>query len=313
MTVAALPLLVALALGQTGTEPYRRSRVDTGIANDPRAHCLWWGDPHVTFQQNQAGNPDVPDGRVPNEFDAFAAALDTWQAAANACSSLTLSEGPRVADREIGWVEGGPNENLIVYRMQFCGNPGNGGEPLVPASDPCWQDQTCQNKYDCFDQARATIAITTTTYDRRTGQIFDADVEGNGAFFLFTTVDSPPCPMGGPFTEQCVATDVQNTFTHELGHAFGLDHTDEEGSTMFRSAPAGETSKRVLDSGTRQFLCDVYPKNAPPKDCVISVAQSELGEAAGGCGCSEAGAPPLLIGLALWVLRGRRSRTGLRG
>ena len=77
---------------------------------------------------------------------------------------------------------------------------------------------------------------------------------------------------------------------------------------MNPSAPGGETSKRVLDPGTRQFLCDVYPVGAPPKDCVITVARNELGEqATGGCGCSFAGGPPLGLALAVLALwRGRR-------
>ena len=44
----------------------------------------------------------------------------------------------------------------------------------------------------------------------------------------------------------CVSIDVQNTITHEAGHTLGLDHSADPSATMAASAPAGETSKRVL-------------------------------------------------------------------
>ena len=301
--ISALTLVTLIAVGQSGSEPYVRSRVDTGIANDPQAHCLWWGANTITFQQDSAGNPDPPDD---SEFTAFSKSLATWQAASDQCGHLTLSEGPRVSDRRIGWVRNAPdNRNMIIYRMKFCQATQQGIESAnVPQNDPCWKEQSCQNKYDCFDQAQGTIAITTTTYDTKSGEIFDADIEGNGAFFLFTTVDSPPCPSTGPFSEDCIATDVQNTMTHELGHSLGLDHTNHPGSTMNPSAPSGEISKRVLDPGTQQFMCDAYPKNAAATDCVVQVASSKLGKVDGGC--SAAGGPTALMSLIGWALARRR-------
>jgi uncharacterized protein (TIGR03382 family) len=128
---------------------------------------------------------------------------------------------------------------------------------------------------------------------------------------VFTTVDSPPCvydkyaPDFG-FNQSCVATDVQNTLTHELGHAFGLDHTTYAGSTMNATAPAGETSKRSLDQGTSQFICDVYPKGAPARDCVISTVDQELGQKAG---CSATSAAPFGAFAVLgWALMRRRRK-----
>lgn len=292
---------VALALG-AGSDPYVRSRVDNGVLPDSEAHCLWWGVQTVTFHQNQDGNPDVPGD---NEFLATSRAIQSWNEAAEGCSHLRLLEGPRVAERDIGWdPDSSNNENLIVYRMTWCGDPN-----VVPTDDPCWDDLTCQNKYNCFDQARTTIAITTTTYDKKTGQIFDADIEGNGAFFLYTTVDSPPCERPD-FHPNCVATDVQNTMTHELGHALGLDHTTRPGSTMNPSAPSGETAKRIIDPDTRSFLCDVYPVGSPARDCVISVMGQELGEAATGCAATGALPGAMAVFALARLFWRRRSRAG---
>lgn len=292
------PALLVAALVTLGVsdDPYVRSRVDTGVVGDTTAHCLWWGKGDQTFFQNQDGNSDTTGT---TEFDAFTRSLASWQDISDQCGHLILRDGGRVPDRNIGWVEGASdNRNLVVYRMRFCAD-------VVSRNDPCWGQLSCQNKYDCFDQAKGTIAITTTTYDRNTGEIFDADIEGNGAWFLFTTVDGPPCPTNGPYTQMCVATDVQNTMTHEIGHALGLDHTMRTGSTMNPSAPGGETSKRALDVGSASYICENYPKARPAQDCVITAATGDLGNSATGCSAT-AGTPLVgLLGLA-FACRGRR-------
>src|SRR5207302_353838 len=64
-----------------------------------------------------------------------------------------------------------------------------------------------------------------------------------------------------------VATDIQNTVTHEFGHAMGFDHTLYPNSTMNPTAPIGETSKRIIDLGTAQGFCNVYPRGQPPLSC----------------------------------------------
>ncbi|HYX91169.1 MAG TPA: myxosortase-dependent metalloprotease, MXAN_2677/MXAN_2678 family [Myxococcaceae bacterium] len=287
----ALPLALALVLS---AEPYVRTRVTAG---DPSSHCLLWLDPHITFNQDMVGTDDVADG---SEFTAFSAALATWQRAANTCSSLVLTEGPHISDRTIGWEEGSPlNRNVVIYRQRIC-------SAVVSSSDSCWAEQSCQNKYDCWDGRDGTIAVTTTTYHPDTGHIYDADIEANDGNFFFTTVDSPPC-SGTAVSANCVATDVQNTLTHELGHALGLAHSPSPTSTMFASSNPGEISKRVLDSGSQKFLCDAYPKNGIPLDCVALRAQSHLGEVTSGCAAAPGG---VLTGLLLvgagWTLAARR-------
>ena len=57
-----------------------------------------------------------------------------------------------------------------------------------------------------------------------------------------------------------MATDIQNTMTHEMGHAMGLDHVAEPLSTMEATAPMGETQKRIIDVGTAAGFCDAYPR-----------------------------------------------------
>lgn len=285
-------LLVAMLLAQ-GTEPYTRSRVDPGSTD---SHCLWWDRQELVFHGDEQGNPDT---RGETEFEALRRSLETWNAAAQQCGHLTISEGPRVADRRIGMgSEGGSDRNVVLYRQVDC-------DGRVPASDPCWNDETCMNTHDCWLGSRATIGLTTTTFETRTGRILDADIELNAAWFVFTTVDAPPCARPN-FHQGCVATDVENTLTHELGHALGLDHTTRPGSTMNPTAPGGETSKRILDQGSQQFVCDTYPQGLPPRDCIILTPDSPnvLGKEAG---CTSGGSLAVLaLGLGAVLSGGRR-------
>ena len=71
----------------------------------------------------------------------------------------------------------------------------------------------------------------------------------------------------------------------------------------------GETTKRLLDMGTRLFICGTYPKNGPSKDCVIRPVNPVLGGAVTGCACGSAGGALFLPALAL-LLRRRTGRSG---
>ena len=86
-----------------------------------------------------------------------------------------------------------------------------------------------------------------------------------------------------PTGSSCVLTDVQNTMVHELGHSIGLDHTSFPGSTMGLEAKPGETSKRTIDQGSRDFVCEVYPQGSPSRSCIVRPVEGTLGATASGC------------------------------
>lgn len=278
------PLMVALALGQT--DPYVRSRVDAG---DTRTQCLYWTVPRLTWQQSTYGNPNTP-GET--EFDAIRRSFQSWKDIFAQCGNLVLEEGPRVADRAVGYKREGENRNLVLFRDRDC-------NAVVPATDACWEDDTCANEFDCWEDDDNTIAITLTTYDERSGIIYDSDISFNAARFSFTTADGGTCFP--PVTTNCVATDVQNTATHEIGHLIGLDHTRATGSTMNPSAPPGEVSKRSIDPGSSDFVCKVYPRGEASQACLHPAASQELGPRAG-TGCAATGPGTLLPALAAWAL-----------
>jgi hypothetical protein len=303
---AAALLLASLALGADGGTPgYVRAQISD---TDRTLGCQYWQDTAISWTQASQGN--TGDSPTPGdaEFTAIEAAFATWQAQATACGNFTFTEQPRVPDRTTGYDQVNPsnNQNLVLFRPHLC-------QAVAPAGDACFNDGTCGNKYDCFQYASGNIAITTTTFSIRTGRIYDADIELNAAKTL-TAVDSPPCPATGPFLQTCVAFDIQNTITHEVGHFLGLAHAQNSESTMYYSASVGEVKKRVLDADTAQFVCDVYPQGAPSQPCTVRsvgnndpLPASSCSAVPGGAMAAAAAALGLLLSPAL-----RRRRAGPR-
>jgi hypothetical protein len=298
MSPAALGLLL-LALAQTGATPYVRSRAQEDAKYSPPA-CLYWTAPRLAFQQSQAGNPATTGE---SEFTAVSRSFQTWADVFSLCGNLQLSEGARVAERQTGYVSGGTNHNLVLFRTKTC-------EQAAPQSSTCWQDGSCANTFDCWDFDDETIGITIVSYDVRTGVIYDADIELNAAQFEFTTVDAPAC-VGSVSSQSCVSTDVQNTVTHEVGHFLGLDHSSATGSVMAPDARTGETSKRRLDSASEAFVCEVYPRGKASVSCVPRLpVDAPSGEADEDGGCASAGTGALLLPLLALLPALRRRRRG---
>ncbi|MBJ6763332.1 matrixin family metalloprotease [Myxococcaceae bacterium JPH2] len=285
--------VVALALGQA-SDPYVRSRV---VAGDSSSQALFWNQPRIDWQQSSLGNPNL---NPHTEFDAVRAAFKSWQTLFTRCGNLDFAEGPLVDARKVGFTRGGDNQNLVLFRMTRC-------KSFVASTDACWKAETCANQYDCWDDDDGTLAVTVTTYDERSGIIRDSDISFNAATYTFTTGSGAPCILvPGP---DCASTDVQNTATHEIGHMVGLDHTRAAGSIMNRSSSPGELSKRVIDSGSSEFVCVTYPKGGVSQSSPHPVVDLELGHKAG-CDAAGGGFSALAV-LGLGVLA-RSRRRGVR-
>ena len=78
------------------------------------------------------------------------------------------------------------------------------------------------------------ILALTYTWSNSSGEIVHFDIELNAENFTWGTDGSGE------------KHDLQNTLTHEFGHAIGLDHSSIEEATMAPSSIIGETSKREL-------------------------------------------------------------------
>lgn len=131
------------------------------------------------------------------------------------------------------------------------------------------------------------MAVTLLKVDYANDRIVEADIVFNAAQNRFKVLE-PGSMRGGAFV------DVQNTLTHELGHAIGLQHEDESvDAVMYPMAYTGEVNKRALSSDDIAGLDALYP---------LTEAQPPLG-------CSATGATaPLALALMLLLVSRARSR-----
>ena len=96
------------------------------------------------------------------------------------------------------------------------------------------------------------LASTVVTLNARTDEILDTDIVFNAEQHTFRVLTAPMAP-GQTFD------DVQNTLTHELGHALGLMHNPKDARlVMYPRAAAGEVGKRVLQDDDRAGLEALY-------------------------------------------------------
>ncbi len=251
--------LLALALLATSASGFVRSRDPTTRA------CLWWRDRLVPIHLNQACSVDVP---FQNCENAVWTTLDAWNQAY--CSDFSFVSAGTTDRTDVGFDEDHWDDNINLI---------------------LWQE-------GAWEPDRSAIALTTTTYDRLTGEIVDTDVEFNGVDYTFTTAESAE-----------TLTDIANTLAHEAGHMLGLDHSADTDASMYGIAAPGETKKRDLSQDDIDGVCHVYPigQDLPPCEGFVPPKKD------GGCECTAAhaggsGLALLAIGLFLVMLRVRRSK-----
>jgi hypothetical protein len=247
---------------------------------------LHWKRPCISVYVSEAGSSGVPGN---GETDAAIASMEAWSTVA--CTGARVQFG------------GLTNATVTGYM-----------DEAVPANIVIWRE-------DVWPYVQTPVAFTSVTYDPKTGEIVDADIELNGVDFAFS-VDT----VNGAYT-----LDVRNTLTHEFGHVLGLDHSEDAFATMYSSAEPGETFKSSLEEDDRQGLCTIYPVASAPKCEKVTPAfldADDEQQASGDDGCalggsaSGAGTPDrtpgplavtLLAGLvaALWALL-RAAHSGSR-
>jgi len=226
-------LLVCCLLPLQDAQAYVRSKTSAGYE-------LFWNNTTVRYHINDT----VPAGIDKNgAIQAIQESFAPW--AALDCSCITFLYQGVTKDVQLGYDNSNPsqNKNIVLFRT------------------------------DSWSHGRSAVAVTSTVFQQRTGEIVAFDMEINSAKFVFS-LDGKP--RGSRST-----IDLRNTLTHEVGHALGLDHSQERESTMFASAPPNETKKRDLHQDDIDGLCHVYQKTQ--SGCKI--ARSLNIQPASGCGC----------------------------
>jgi hypothetical protein len=118
------------------------------------------------------------------------------------------------------------------------------------------------------------LALTTVTFSKKTGDVYDVDMEINAQQRLSTTdiVD----PEG---------YDLQSIMTHEAGHFLGLGHSLDPLATMWTQYSAGTDGLRDLSDDDIAGICAVYPPTAAANVCDFAPRQGFSPE----CGIFPAG------------------------
>jgi hypothetical protein len=152
------------------------------------------------------------------------------------------------------------------------------------------------------DLPRTAYALTTVWHDTRTGEILDADMLINEELGPYAV-----CPPGGCTSPGASRppVDLRNVLTHEVGHFFGLAHTDmalddlprEEWPTMAPSAMPGDTFMRILHDDDVEGFCSIYPPGSMTGECSFEPlggltldCEADTGSGRGGR-CEVAAAP----------------------
>lgn len=159
-------------------------------------------------------------------------------------------------------------------------------------------------------RSESAFALTSVTFNSKSGEIADADIEINSDIYEFADLEQSEIGL------EDARVDLRNTLTHEVGHFLGLDHPPVTQATMYGRAPIGEVKKRTLHQDDINGICAIYP--APqdgtaatcdsPEDFVPPDPPGGGGNGKGGIcndGCSVSDGPPAPW-LALLLLLGWR-------
>jgi hypothetical protein len=184
---------------------------------------LFWRTGCVSYDIQQNASRQVPYARA---AQLAAGALAKWTS--TSCQAGADLGPVSVSVRDLGPVE--------CAEVQY--NPQGGNQHVILFHDDVWPHNDPNN----------TLGLTTITFDAKTGEIYDADIEINATVPL--SIADPVAPDG---------YDLESILTHEAGHFLGLAHSGDAAATMYAHYTRGSTTMRVLTPDDADGICAVYP------------------------------------------------------
>ncbi len=234
-TVGALAGAAMLVVGAADAHAFCRtmsSKMSPDFTPSAERPCwdqgvpLYWANRCVGYSLQRDASRQISYDDVTNSLTA---AFTRW-----ASVSCPTEEGSAQVSIDIRFL--GPVE---CSRVQYNSDPAVGNANVVMFRDDVWPHNDANN----------TLGLTTVSYNPKTGELYDADMEINSANVKLVARD--PVPPDG--------YDFASIVTHEAGHFLGMAHSPDTHATMYASYRQGSTTLRYLAADDVDGICTAYP------------------------------------------------------
>lgn len=197
---------------------------------NPNVKPLFWRNSCVGYSIHRPGSRRIAYEDVARNMST---AFTRWTGASCPTDGTGRSR-PSIDVRDLGPVDcakvayksGVANQNVVIFR------------------DDSWPEE-----YGGSD----VLGLTFVQYDKKTGEIYGADMELNTYDMdPLNKTEEPPQP--GQY-------DFLSVVTHEAGHFLGFAHSDVEDATMYARYETGTSRLRTLSPDDVSLVCYVYRPN----------------------------------------------------